>query len=207
MVFFCCSELRELYNTNAVQHFFNSVPMKLLNKTKTIYQPGCGQKVWTLPLSWGTFIDSTPSQASKSLVLFGTVKTRSLSANSLQWILHFKLLAWTLVMHVSSQLCSAERWFSHTYELIHAGDYVKFHAPVNEVQQYNDHALHFIYMYFSIHVVHVWSTPYNSPVNIEWCNFVLCERVWSTGSGWWNITFEWVWLSFVLIVTNHPLSG
>ena len=66
---------------------------------------------------------------------------------------------------------------SHNNELIHAGDYVKFYAPVNEVQQYNDHALHFIYMYFSIHVVHVWSTPYNSPVNIEWCNFVLCQRV------------------------------
>eukprot|EP00731_Ephydatia_muelleri_P005115 Em0002g1291a len=60
----CGSGLRELYNTNAVQHFFNSVPMKLLNKTKTIYQPGCGRK------------------ASKNVVLFGTVKidTQDLSS-------------------------------------------------------------------------------------------------------------------------------
>ena len=43
---------------------------------------------------------------------------------------------------------------SHNNELIHAGDYVKFHAPVNEVQQYNDHVLNAFYL----PLVHVWST-------------------------------------------------
>ena len=51
---------------------------------------------------------------------------------------------------------------SHNNELIHSGDYVKFHAPVNEVQQYNDHVL----KNTQCILVHVWSTPYSTPANI-----------------------------------------
>eukprot|EP00731_Ephydatia_muelleri_P030860 Em0022g374a len=164
-LFKCGSGLRELYNTNAVQQFFNSVPMKLLNKTKTIYQPGCGRK------------------ASKNVVLFGTVKidTQDLSSVTFSQLLTmdppFQIVGLDFDHARQQSVVQCRAVVSHNNELIHAGDYVKFYAPVNEVQQYNDHALHFIYMYFSIHVVHVWSTPYNSPVNIEWCNFVLCQRV------------------------------
>eukprot|EP00731_Ephydatia_muelleri_P031164 Em0022g678a len=164
-LFKCGSGLRELYNTNAVQHFFNSVPMKLLNKTKTIYQPGCGRK------------------ASKNVVLFGTVKidTQDLSSVTFSQLLTmdppFQIVGLDFDDARQQSVVQCRAVVSHNNELIHAGDYVKFYAPVNEVQQYNDHALHFIYMYFSIHVVHVWSTPYNSPVNIKWCNFVLCQRV------------------------------
>ena len=106
-------------------------------------------------------------QASKSLVLFGTVKidTQDLSSVTFSQLLTmdppFQIVGLDFGDARQQSVVQCRAVVSHNNELIHAGDYVKFHA------------LHFIYMYVSIHVVHVWSTPYNSPVNIKWCNFVL----------------------------------
>ena len=70
---------------------------------------------------------------------------------------------------------------SHKHELIHSGEYVQLHTPINEVQQFDDHLnaeysqMHLSYTCTS--VVQVWSAPYYAHANIEWCICVFSARV------------------------------